>query len=65
MEEQALLQELGTRIRAQRKRIGLTQEARALAANVDRSYYWAVERGGSATSPSRSFATSASPFNAM
>ena len=47
MEEQALLQELGTRIRAQRKRIGLTQEARALAANVDRSYYWAVERGGS------------------
>ncbi len=45
MDEQALLQELGTRIRAQRKRIGLTQEALALAANVDRSYYGAVERG--------------------
>lgn len=45
MDEEALLQELGTRIRAQRKRIGLTQEALALAANVDRSYYGAVERG--------------------
>lgn len=45
MHEEALLQELGTRIRAQRKRIGLTQEALALAASVDRSYYGAVERG--------------------
>jgi transcriptional regulator with XRE-family HTH domain len=36
---------LGKRIRAQRKSIGLTQEALALAANVDRSYYGAVERG--------------------
>jgi transcriptional regulator with XRE-family HTH domain len=45
MDEGPILQELGTRIRAQRKRIGLTQEALALAANVDRSYYGAVERG--------------------
>lgn len=45
MDEEALLKQLGTRIRAQRKRIGLTQEALALAANVDRSYYGAVERG--------------------
>lgn len=29
----------------QRKRIGLTQEALALAADVDRSYFGAVERG--------------------
>lgn len=36
---------MGKRIRAQRKSIGLTQEALALAANVDRSYYGAVERG--------------------
>lgn len=45
MDEQAILHELGKRIRAQRKGIGLTQEALALAANVDRSYYGAVERG--------------------
>lgn len=45
MDEGAILQELGTRVRAQRKRIGLTQEALALVANVDRSYYGAVERG--------------------
>jgi len=45
MDEGAILQELGTRIRAQRKRIGLTQEDLALVANVDRSYYGAVERG--------------------
>jgi len=45
MDEGAILQELGTRIRAQRKRIGLTQEALAFVANVDRSYYGAVERG--------------------
>lgn len=29
----------------QRKLIGLTQETLALVANVDRSYYGAVERG--------------------
>ena len=46
MDEAAILHELGKRIRAQRKGIGLTQEALALAANVDRSYYGAVERGG-------------------
>lgn len=45
MDEQAILHELGKRIRVQRKSIGLTQEALALVANVDRSYYGAVERG--------------------
>jgi transcriptional regulator with XRE-family HTH domain len=45
MDEGELLQELGSRIRLQRKRIGLTQEALALVAGVDRSYYGAVERG--------------------
>ena len=45
MNEESLLRELGRRIRAQRKIIGLTQEALALVANVDRSYYGAVERG--------------------
>jgi transcriptional regulator with XRE-family HTH domain len=45
MDEGQLLRKLGTRIRSQRKRIGLTQEALALAAGLDRSYYGAVERG--------------------
>jgi len=45
MDEKAILHELGKRIRAQRKSIGLSQEALALAAGVDRSYYGAVERG--------------------
>ena len=45
MDEEAILHELGNRIRSQRKSIGLTQEALALVANVDRSYYGAVERG--------------------
>jgi transcriptional regulator with XRE-family HTH domain len=45
MDEEALLRELGIRIRAQRRHIGLTQEALALAAGVDRSYYGSVERG--------------------
>jgi transcriptional regulator with XRE-family HTH domain len=45
MDEAAILRELGERIRAQRKSIGLTQEALALLANVDRSYFGAVERG--------------------
>lgn len=45
MDEEAILCELGRRIRVQRKGIGLTQEALALVANVDRSYYGAVERG--------------------
>lgn len=45
MDEEATLHELGKRIRTQRKSIGLTQEALALVANVDRSYYGAVERG--------------------
>jgi transcriptional regulator with XRE-family HTH domain len=45
MDEEKLLHELGTRVRSQRKRIGLTQEELALVAGVDRSYYGAVERG--------------------
>ena len=45
MDEGAILDELGRRIRAQRKRIGLTQEELALVADVDRSYFGAVERG--------------------
>lgn len=45
MDEDAVLHELGNRIRAQRKRIRLTQEELALVAGVDRSYYGAVERG--------------------
>ena len=45
MDEKAILRELGKRIRVRRKSIGLTQEALALVANVDRSYYGAVERG--------------------
>ena len=45
MDEEAILHELGNRIRAQRKRTGLTQEELALVAGVDRSYYGAVERG--------------------
>jgi transcriptional regulator with XRE-family HTH domain len=45
MDERAILQELGRRIRAQRRRIGLTQEQLALVANVDRSYFGAVEWG--------------------
>jgi transcriptional regulator with XRE-family HTH domain len=63
MDEEAILHDLGKRIRAQRKSIGLTQEALALAANVDRSYYGAVERA-SAMSPSPFFAVCASPCNA-
>lgn len=45
MDEEAILGELGKRIRAQRKGLGLTQEELALLADVDRSYYGAVERG--------------------
>ncbi len=45
MDEEAILRELGSRMRAQRKRVGLTQEQLALVADVDRSYYGAVERG--------------------
>ncbi|WEK44372.1 MAG: helix-turn-helix transcriptional regulator [Candidatus Sphingomonas colombiensis] len=45
MDERQILRELGRRIRAQRKRIGLTQEQLALLAEVDRSYFGAIERG--------------------
>jgi transcriptional regulator with XRE-family HTH domain len=36
---------LGQAIRASRKACGLTQEAFALKAEIDRSYYGAIERG--------------------
>ncbi|MBO9581224.1 MAG: helix-turn-helix transcriptional regulator [Sphingobium sp.] len=45
MDEKAILRELGNRIRAQRKRTRLTQEELALVADVDRSYFGAIERG--------------------
>lgn len=45
MDEEAALRDLGRRIRAQRRSIGLTQEQLALVAGVDRSYFGAVERG--------------------
>lgn len=45
MDEAAILRELGKRIRAQRKLIGLTQEELALVAEVDRSYFGGIERG--------------------
>jgi len=45
MDEAAILRELGSRIRSQRKRVNLTQEELALVAGVDRSYFGAVERG--------------------
>ena len=45
MDEATILGELGSRIRAQRKAIGITQEQLALNAGVDRSYFGAVERG--------------------
>ncbi len=45
MDEGRLLSELGRRIRAQRKSVGLTQEQLALVAEVDRSYFGAIERG--------------------
>lgn len=45
MGEKENLLELGSRIRMRRKHIGLTQEQLALKADVDRSYFGAVERG--------------------
>jgi transcriptional regulator with XRE-family HTH domain len=45
MDDEAILREIGNRIRTQRKSIGVTQEELALVAGVDRSYYGAVERG--------------------
>jgi transcriptional regulator with XRE-family HTH domain len=38
-------QALGEAIRAARKRAGFTQESFAAKADVDRSYYGAIERG--------------------
>lgn len=40
-----LLRQLGTRIRARRKEIGLSQEKLALVAGMDRAYVGGVERG--------------------
>lgn len=45
MSDEEALDELGRRIRSQRKSLGLSQEELALEAGVDRSYYGAVERG--------------------
>lgn len=39
------LAQFGKRIRAIRKEVGLTQEALADAAGIDRSYMGAIERG--------------------
>lgn len=39
------LKELGKRIKALRKRVGLSQEALALNAGVDYSYIGRIERG--------------------
>lgn len=40
-----LAQALGARIRTQRKMCGLSQDALALACNIDRSYMGRIERG--------------------
>lgn len=39
------LKELGRRIRARRKGMGMSQEGLALVADIDRSYVGGVERG--------------------
>lgn len=39
------LRELGKRVRARRKELGLAQERLALNASLDRSYVGSVERG--------------------
>ena len=41
----AVLRELGKRVRARRKALGLAQEELALIANMDRAYVGSVERG--------------------
>lgn len=43
--KQDLLEELGSRIRARRKALELTQEELSARANIDRSYIGSVERG--------------------
>jgi len=40
-----LAKALGTRIRMQRKKCGLSQDSLALACNIDRSYMGRIERG--------------------
>jgi transcriptional regulator with XRE-family HTH domain len=43
--EEAVLKELGNRIREKRKTLGWTQEELAAKADIDRSYIGGVERG--------------------
>lgn len=45
MVAEAVLKELGSRVRARRKELGLAQDELALIANLDRSYVGRVERG--------------------
>lgn len=45
MVAEAVLKELGSRVRARRKALGLAQDELALTANLDRSYVGRVERG--------------------
>ena len=41
----AVLKELGKRVRARRKALGLAQEQLALVTDIDRSYVGRIERG--------------------
>lgn len=45
MDEAEILGALGARIRARRNALELSQESLALIAEVDRSYFGAIERG--------------------
>lgn len=45
MDDATTLGELGARIRTRRKALELSQESLALLAEVDRSYFGAIERG--------------------
>lgn len=42
---EAVLKELGNRVRARRKELGLAQEQLSLVAGIDRSYMGRIERG--------------------
>ena len=44
-EEKTIMEAFGERVRASRKRKGLSQEALALACELDRTYVGGVERG--------------------
>ncbi len=43
--EQRIKQEFGRRVRSERKKKGLSQEALALACDLDRTYIGGIERG--------------------